>query len=106
MAPRDPVVTRCGQWWGCHGRLAGGGIGFDRDDADSAFGQEFKAHVAAALGPFVALFGQHGADEPDCGRAAGEDADDVGAPADLFVQSFLGVVAPDLAPDWRQISRG
>ena len=31
--------------------------------------------------------------------AVGEDADDVGAAADLAVESFLGVVRPDLAPD-------
>jgi hypothetical protein len=29
---------------------------------------------------------------------SGEDADDVGAAADLLVESFLGVVGPDLAP--------
>ena len=45
------------------------------------------------------LFGQHGADEADQGVAVGEDADDVGAAPDLFVESFLGVVRPDLAPD-------
>ena len=45
------------------------------------------------------LFGQHGADEADQGVAVGEDADDVGAAADLLVEPFLGVVGPDLAPD-------
>ena len=45
------------------------------------------------------LFGQHGADEADQGVAVGEDADDVGAAADLLVEPFLGVVRPDLAPD-------
>jgi len=44
------------------------------------------------------LFGQHGADQPDQGSAAGEDADDVGAATDFFVQSFLGIVGPDLTP--------
>jgi hypothetical protein len=38
------------------------------------------------------LFGQDGADEADQGGAAGEDADDVGAAADLFVEPLLGVV--------------
>ncbi len=32
------------------------------------------------------------------GRAVGEDADDVGAAADLAVESLVGVVGPDLAP--------
>jgi hypothetical protein len=45
------------------------------------------------------LFGQHGADQADQGVAVGEDTDDVGAAADLLVESFLGVVRPDLAPD-------
>jgi hypothetical protein len=68
------------------------------DNSNSAFGQEFEAHVAAAVGPFIVLFGQDGADEANEG-AAGEDADDVGAAADFFVESFLGVIGPDLAPD-------
>jgi hypothetical protein len=42
------------------------------------------------------LFGQDGADESDDGVAVGEDPDDVGAAADLFVQAFVGVVRPDL----------
>jgi len=45
------------------------------------------------------LFGEHGADEADEGVTAGEDADDVGAAADLAVEPFLGVVGPDLPPD-------
>ena len=45
------------------------------------------------------LFGQDGADEADQRVAVGEDADDVGAPPDLLVEPFLGVVRPDLAPD-------
>jgi hypothetical protein len=35
------------------------------------------------------LFGQDGADEADEGVAAGEDADDVGAAADLAVEPLL-----------------
>ena len=35
------------------------------------------------------LFGQDGADEANEGVAIGEDADDVGASADLLVESFL-----------------
>jgi hypothetical protein len=36
--------------------------------------------VAAALGLFVVLLGQHGADDTDEGVTLGEDADHVGAP--------------------------
>jgi len=36
------------------------------------------------------LLGQDRADEPDQGGPVGEDPDDVGAPADLPVQPFLG----------------
>ena len=63
-----------------------------------------QAHVATAFGPFVALFGQDRADEADEGVAAGEDADHVGAAADLLVQPFLGVVGPDLAPDFVRVA--
>jgi hypothetical protein len=35
----------------------------------------------------------------DDGTAVGEDAYDVGAAPDLFVESLLGIVGPDLAPD-------
>jgi hypothetical protein len=45
------------------------------------------------------VFGQHRTDEADQGVAVGEDADDVGAAADLLVEAFLRVVRPDLAPD-------
>ena len=45
------------------------------------------------------LLGQDGADEADDRGAVGEDADDVGAAADLAVEAFVGVVRPDLAPD-------
>jgi hypothetical protein len=38
------------------------------------------------------LFGEHGADEPDEGVPVGEDADDVGAAADLAVEPFLGLL--------------
>ena len=58
----------------------------------SGFAEDVRAEVAAGFGPFVVLFGQHGADEADQGGAVGEDADDVGAPPDLLVESFLGVV--------------
>ena len=44
------------------------------------------------------LFGQDGPDKADQGVAVGEDAHDIGPSADLAVQSFLGVVGPDLPP--------
>jgi hypothetical protein len=40
--------------------------------------RDLYAEVAAALGPFVVLLGQDGADEADDGGAVGEDADHVG----------------------------
>jgi hypothetical protein len=52
-------------------------------------GEQFQAHVAASFGPLVALLGKNGADEADQGAAVGEDADHVGAAADLLVQPFL-----------------
>jgi hypothetical protein len=60
MTPRDPVATLGGQCFGCYGRLAKDGAGFDGDDANSAFGKEFEARVAATFGLFVILFGHHG----------------------------------------------
>lgn len=71
------------------------GVGGD----EAGFGEEFQAHVAACLGPFVGLFGQDSADEADDRRSVGEDPDDVGAAADFLVEPFLRVVRPDLAPD-------
>ena len=45
------------------------------------------------------LLGQDSPDEPDDAAAVREDPDDVGAPADLAVEAFAGVVAPDLPPE-------
>ena len=44
------------------------------------------------------MFGEDGADEADDRGAVGEDADDIGAAADLFVQALERVVAPQLPP--------
>src|SRR4051812_50218041 len=60
--------------------------------------QEVESEVAAAFGPFVVLLGQDSADQADDGGPVGEDADHVGAAADLAVEPFVGVVGPDLAP--------
>jgi hypothetical protein len=35
------------------------------------------------------LLGENRADEADAGGTVGEDADDVGAPAELFVEPFF-----------------
>ena len=48
------------------------------------------------------LFGEDGAGEADQGGPVGEDADDVGAAADLLVESLLGL----LDQIWRQICLG
>jgi hypothetical protein len=65
------------------------GCGVVEDDGESGAGQDVQAEVAAAFDPFVVLFGQDGADQADQGASVGEDADDVGAPADLSVEPFL-----------------
>jgi hypothetical protein len=55
----------------------------------AGFAEDVQAEVAPGFGPLVVLFGQDGADEADQGVAVGEDADDVGAAADLLVEPFL-----------------
>src|SRR3954471_2445165 len=78
---------------GSGGQCRGGVLLFGRGVLIcSGFAEEVQAEAAAGFGPFVVLFGQHGADEADECGAVGEDADDVGAAADLLVESFLGVV--------------
>jgi integrase len=62
----------------------------------AAFGEDVQADVAAHLGPFVVMLGEHGADQANHSGSVGKDADDLGAAADLAVQSFLGIVGPDL----------
>jgi hypothetical protein len=52
-------------------------------------GEDVDAEVATAFGPFVVLLGEDGPDEPDDARAVGEDPDDVGASADLAVESLF-----------------
>src|SRR4051794_17527509 len=80
---------------------------FGGDQDESALGEDLEAEVAAAVGPFVVLLGQDGADEADDRAAVGEDADDVGAAADLAVEAFVGVVRPDLSPDrWWERGEG
>ncbi len=54
--------------------------------------------------PFIVLLEEHCADQADDSGTVREDADDVGAPADFFVQSLLRVVGPDLATSAPRIS--
>jgi hypothetical protein len=82
------------------GHLLSSARGLVGDGGDAGPGQDVEAQVAAAFGPLVVLLGQDGADEADQGGAVGEDPDHVGAPADLAVEPFLGVVRPDLAPEF------
>ena len=59
------------------------------DEAEPCPAEGVEAHVAAGLDPFVVLLGEDGADESDQGGAVGEDADDVGAAADLPVEPLF-----------------
>jgi len=59
------------------------------DDGQPGFGEYLDSHVSALFGPFVGLLGQHGADEADDGGPVGEDADHVGAAADLLVEALF-----------------
>src|SRR3712207_9370644 len=71
----------------------GGGVGVRAGEgSDAAAGEDVEAEVAAAFGPFVVLLGQHGADQADQRVAVGEDADHVGAAADLPVEDRKSVV--------------
>ena len=51
-------------------------------------GDGFQCHIAACDGPFVVVFEHEGADQAGDGGLVGEDADDVGAPFDLLVETF------------------
>ena len=77
-------------WWGHLLEVA-------VDEVHAGFGEGVGGHVAAGDCPLVVLFGEDGADETDDRFAVGDDPDHVGAPAEFFVEAFLGVVRPDLA---------
>src|SRR3954447_23921150 len=101
MTPRDPPG-----WSGAEhrdARVGGhllGGVGCRRSGGSGiGRGRRAEAEVAAALGPFLVLLGEHGADQADEGVAVGKVADHVGAPADLAIEPLGGVVAPDLPLD-------
>ena len=76
---------------------AGGLDGLVEDVDEFAHGDVGEV-AAFAVGPFLVLLLQHGADQTGDGVAVGEDLDDVGAAFDLPVESFDGVVGPDLLP--------
>jgi len=61
--------------------LCRGGLGEDQR-------HRLDRQVAALDQPFVILFGEQRAGEPDHGSVVGEDPDDVGAAADLLVDSL------------------
>jgi hypothetical protein len=73
----------------CGWRVAGAIASFSIDDCHAGFGEDFGAHVAALFGPFVGLVGEDRADEADDCGPVGEDADDVGAAADLIVEPLF-----------------
>ncbi len=58
----------------------------------------FGEVAALGDGPLVVRFDDHRGDEASDGCVVGEDADDVGAPFDLPVESLERVRRPDLAP--------
>lgn len=70
------------------GHLLGVVVG---DEGESALGENIEAEVAASFGPFVGLLGEDGADEADDRVAVREDADGVGAGADLAAEALVEV---------------
>ena len=60
--------------------------------------ERFLGEVAARDEPFVVMFDQHRAGEPDQACVVGEDADDVSAAADLAVDALERVGAAQLGP--------
>ena len=80
----------CGDGGQRHLLVRGVVIGGVVHESELGLGEDFQADVAAQLGPFVVLFGEHGTEEADERVSVGEDADDVGVAADLPVESFGG----------------
>ena len=56
------------------------------------------AQVASAYEPLVVLLDDHARSEPDQGAVVGEDADDVGAAADLAIDALQRVRGAQLRP--------
>lgn len=72
--------------------------GVSRDSGPCPRAWCMEAHVAVGDLPLVVLLGEDRTDQADDRRAVREDADDVGAPAQLAVEPLLRVGRPDLAP--------
>jgi hypothetical protein len=89
----DPGVgSLCGQRGWCLGLLRCvvadlGRVGVS-DLGEAGTVEDVEAEVASSFGPFIVLFGKHGADEADQRFPVGEDTDDVGAATDFAVQSL------------------
>jgi hypothetical protein len=58
----------------------------------------FQAHVAARDSPLVVLLEHESANETDDGIVVGEDADNIRAPLDFFVQSLEWIGGVQLVP--------
>jgi len=58
------------------------------DESEAGFGEYVEAEIAASFCPFIGLFGEDGADEPDDLVAVGEDADAVRAAANLTAEAL------------------
>lgn len=55
-------------------------------------GNGFQSHILGALdGPLIVLLKQQRADESGDGILVGQDADDLGAPFDLAIETLDGV---------------
>ena len=63
------------------------------------FSHSLDLHVAALEQPLVVLLEQDSADQPGDAGFVGEDADDIGAPLDLFVKAFERVGAVQFGSD-------
>ena len=61
------------------------------DHGHEAGADDVQAEVAAGDRPLVVLFGQDRPHQADDRGAVGEDADHLGAAADLAVEPFLGL---------------
>jgi hypothetical protein len=63
----------------------------------SQFGHDLNLHVAVLQLPFIVLLEQYRANQPNDRGSIGEDADDVGASLDLFVEPLERVCAVQCA---------
>ncbi len=90
-------MVLAGCFEGCH--LLGVGVwGFEGSDA--GLGEGVEAHVTPGDGPFVLGFGEESSDETDDGVPGGEDPDDVGAAAYLFVDLRVELGGPVDSRSW------